>query len=189
MDMPSPRTLKQMQSLNFRWTEAAEAAFLEMRKLVSELPTLTTLKKGETLMMYLAATNDAVSAMLLTERDGRQIPIHYVSQSLQEAETNYASIEKLALALVHAARRLRMYFQAHPIKVITNSPIGQVLNNSRASRRLYTDRASNNGGSKAGLILIAPDDVEYSYTLRLNFSNSNNDDEYEALLVGLWIAT
>ncbi|GJU46540.1 reverse transcriptase domain-containing protein [Tanacetum coccineum] len=168
MDMPSPKTLKQMQSLSgklaalnrflsksakrslpfldtlkkctkkkdFRWTKAAEAAFLEMKKLVSELPTLTTPKKGETLMMYLAATNEAVSAVLLTKRDGRQMPIHYVSRSLQGAKTNYAPMEKLALALVHAARRLRRYFQAHPIKVITDSPIGQVLNNSGASRRL-----------------------------------------------------
>ncbi|GKF26916.1 reverse transcriptase domain-containing protein, partial [Tanacetum coccineum] len=54
--------------------------------------------------------------------------------------------------------------------------------------RLYTDEASNNEGSGAGLILIAPNDVEYSYALRLNFSNSNNDAEYEALLAGLRIA-
>ncbi|GKG20159.1 hypothetical protein Tco_0379960, partial [Tanacetum coccineum] len=71
MDMPSPKTLKQIQSL-----KAAEAAFVEMKKLVSELPTLTTPKKGETLMMYLAVVNEAVSAVLLTERDGRQMPIH-----------------------------------------------------------------------------------------------------------------
>ncbi|GKC97368.1 reverse transcriptase domain-containing protein [Tanacetum coccineum] len=250
MDMPSPKTLK--------WTEPAEATFLEMKKLVSELPSLTTPKKGETLMMYLAAANEAVSAVLLTERDGKQMHIHYVSRSLQGAETNYAPIEKLALALVHVARRLRRYFQAHPIMVITDSPIVQVLNNSGASGRLakwaielgaygityiprvavkgqvlsdfladssteinvtpevannpmvegipessnaredltpgprawriYTDRASNNEGSGAGLILIAPDDVEYFYALRLNFSNSNNDVEYEALLAGLRIA-
>ncbi|GJS62277.1 reverse transcriptase domain-containing protein [Tanacetum coccineum] len=242
MDMPSPKTLKQMQSLSgklaaldrflsksaerslpfldtlkrcankkdFRWTKAAEAAFLEMKKLVSELPTLTTPKKGETLMMYLAAANEAVSAVLLTERDGKQMAIHYASRSLQGAETNYALMEKLVMALVHAARQLRRYFQAHPIKVITDSLIGQVLNNSGASGRvedipessnaredltpdprawrLYTDGASNNEGSGAGLILIALDDVEYSYALRLNFSNSNNDAEYEALLAGLQIA-
>ncbi|GJX41629.1 RNA-directed DNA polymerase, eukaryota, partial [Tanacetum coccineum] len=222
MDMPSPKTLKQMQSL-----KAAEAAFLEMKMLVSELPTLSTPKNGETLMMYLAAANEAVSAVLLTERNGRQMPIHYVSRSLQGAETNYDPMEKLALALVHAARQLRRYFQAHPIKVITDSPIRQVLNNSGASERLakwavelgaygityvpsvaikgkvladtlteisataerlYTDGASNNEGSGAVLILIAPDDVEYSYALRLNFSNSNNEAEYEALLAGLRIA-
>nr|GEU85232.1 protein NYNRIN-like [Tanacetum cinerariifolium] len=168
MDIPSPRTLKQMQSLSgklaalnrflsksaerslpfldtlkkctnkkdFRWTEAVEAAFLEMKKLVYELLTLTTPKKGKTLMMYLAAANKAVSAMLLTKRDGRHMPIHYVSRSLQRAKVNYAPMEKLDLALVHAARRLKRYFQAHPIKFITDSPIGQVLNNSGASGRL-----------------------------------------------------
>nr|GEV96846.1 hypothetical protein [Tanacetum cinerariifolium] len=129
-------------------------------------------------------TNEAVSAMLPTKRYGKKMPIHYVSRSLQGAKTNYAPMEKLALALVYAARRLRRYFQAHPIKVITDSPIEKVLNKSRAS-----GRASNNEGSRAGLILIARDDVEYSYALRLNFSNSNNDAEYEALLAGLRIAT
>ncbi|GJW58974.1 hypothetical protein Tco_0105705 [Tanacetum coccineum] len=82
MDMPSPKTLKQMQSL-----KAVEVAFLEMKKLVSEFPTLTTNKKGETLMMYLAATNKAVSAVLLTERDGRQMSIHYFGvRSVQQED-------------------------------------------------------------------------------------------------------
>nr|GEW38298.1 hypothetical protein [Tanacetum cinerariifolium] len=59
-------------------TTATEALFLEMKKLVSELPTLTTPKKGESLMMYLVAANEAVSTMLLIERDMRQMPIHYM---------------------------------------------------------------------------------------------------------------
>ncbi|GJS13291.1 reverse transcriptase domain-containing protein [Tanacetum coccineum] len=97
--LPFLDTLKKCTNKKyFRWTEATEAAFLKMKKLVSELPTLTTPKKG--------------------------------------VETNYAPIEKLALALVHAARRLRRYFQAHLIKVITDSTIGQALNNLGASGRL-----------------------------------------------------
>ncbi|GJS94836.1 reverse transcriptase domain-containing protein [Tanacetum coccineum] len=55
--------------------------------------------------------------------------------------------------------------------------------------KLYTDGASNEHGSGAGLILIDPEGTEYSYALRLNFANSNNDAEYEALLAGLRIAT
>ncbi|GJT11805.1 reverse transcriptase domain-containing protein [Tanacetum coccineum] len=54
--------------------------------------------------------------------------------------------------------------------------------------KLYTDRASNEHGFGAGLILIDPEGAEYSYALRLNFTNSNNDAEYEALLAGLRIA-
>ncbi|GKB49815.1 retrotransposon protein, putative, ty3-gypsy subclass [Tanacetum coccineum] len=54
--------------------------------------------------------------------------------------------------------------------------------------KLYTDGASNEHGSGACLIFIDPEGAEYSYALRLNFANSNNDAEYEALLAGLRIA-
>ncbi|KAI5315154.1 hypothetical protein L3X38_044330 [Prunus dulcis] len=44
--------------------------------------------------------------------------------------------EQLALALVVSARRLRPYFQAHGIKVLTNQPLRQVLQKSEISDRL-----------------------------------------------------
>ena len=59
--------------------------------------------------------------------------MHYVSRTLHEAEKNYAPVEKLPLALRHLSRRLRRYFEAHPIKVITDQPIKQVLNKAEAS--------------------------------------------------------
>ncbi|GJS13672.1 reverse transcriptase domain-containing protein [Tanacetum coccineum] len=62
------------------------------------------------------------------------------------------------------------------------SGLGRLFSRPSNKDKCYT------GGSGAGLILIAPDDVKYSYALRLNFSNSNNDAEYEALLAGLRIA-
>ncbi|GKA37260.1 reverse transcriptase domain-containing protein [Tanacetum coccineum] len=103
-----------------------------MKKLIAELPTLTAPMKGEELMVYLSAANEAVSVVLLVERRGRQMPIHYVSRSLQGAEVNYALMEMLAIALVHAARRLRRYFQGHTVKVITEKPINQILNSREA---------------------------------------------------------
>ncbi|GJU72325.1 reverse transcriptase domain-containing protein [Tanacetum coccineum] len=105
-----------------------------MKKLIAKRPTLTAPMKGEELMVYLLAANKAVSAVLLVERRGRQIPIHYVSRSLQGAELNYALMEKLALGLVHATRRLRRYFQGNTVKVITDKPINQILNSREASR-------------------------------------------------------
>ncbi|GJZ53434.1 reverse transcriptase domain-containing protein [Tanacetum coccineum] len=114
----------------------AEEAFQAMKKLIAELPTLTAPKKEEELMVYLSAANEAVSVVLLVERNGRQTSIHYVSRTLQGAEINYPSMEKLALAIVHAARRLRRYFQGHTIKVITDKPINQILNNREAAGRL-----------------------------------------------------
>ena len=62
--------------------------------------------------------------------------IYFVSRALQGAEINYPNLEKVALALVHAARRLRRYFQAHTICVITDQPIRQVLLKPENSGRL-----------------------------------------------------
>lgn len=45
-------------------------------------------------------------------------------------------LEKLALALILTVRRLRQYFLSHPITVLTNSTLGHVLSNPKASGRL-----------------------------------------------------
>ncbi|GKC26766.1 reverse transcriptase domain-containing protein [Tanacetum coccineum] len=53
---------------------------------------------------------------------------------------------------------------------------------------LYTDRASSLKGVGAGLVPIDPTRTKYTYAIRLNFSSTNNEADYEALLAGLWIA-
>ena len=67
-----------------------------------------------------------------------QTPIYYVSKALQDVETRYPEIEKLALvlALVVAARKLRPYFQAHVVLVPTSHLIRPVLQNLEVPGRL-----------------------------------------------------
>ncbi|GJV19083.1 reverse transcriptase domain-containing protein [Tanacetum coccineum] len=161
---------------------------------------------------------------------------------LQAPEVNYSSMEKLVLALVYASRRLRRYFQAHPIVVITDQPIKQILSRPENAERMlkwsfeleafdinYRPRTAIRGqvladliaekpdedgahtkvhvkeiipnpwtlsmdgfscleGSGAGLILINPERIEFTYALGFEFNASNNEAEYEALIVGLHIA-
>ncbi|KAM6578296.1 hypothetical protein CsatB_030133 [Cannabis sativa] len=45
-------------------------------------------------------------------------------------------MEKLAFALITSSRKLRPYFQAHSIEVLTNYPLRQVLAKPEASGRL-----------------------------------------------------
>ncbi|GJR21899.1 reverse transcriptase domain-containing protein [Tanacetum coccineum] len=53
---------------------------------------------------------------------------------------------------------------------------------------LFTDGASSLKGAGAGLMLIDPTGTEYTYAIRLNFTSTNNEAEYEAMLAGLQIA-
>ncbi|GJW68315.1 reverse transcriptase domain-containing protein [Tanacetum coccineum] len=118
--LPFVNTLKNITKENkheYRWTKEAEEAFQQMKKLILDLPSLTPPWPKETLYAYLAVSAEAVSAVLLTDRKGRQCPVQYVSRTLNEAERNYAPMEKLALSLIHMTRILRRYFEAHPMKL------------------------------------------------------------------------
>ncbi|GKB13088.1 reverse transcriptase domain-containing protein, partial [Tanacetum coccineum] len=137
--LPFFETLKDITKANkhdYRWTEKAKNAFQELKKIILDLSVLTTPLPKETLFVYLAASKEAVSAVLLVVREGKQPPVHYVSRTLHDAERNYAPLEKMALALRHVSRRLRRYFKAHPITVITDQSIKQILNKADTSGKL-----------------------------------------------------
>ena len=77
--------------------------------------------------MYLAISDHVVSGVLVREDEDVQKLIYYVSKSLVQAKTLYSTIEKLVLALITSARKLRSYFNCHPIRVATTFPLKTVL--------------------------------------------------------------
>ena len=50
---------------------------------------------------------------------------------------------------------------------------------------LYVDGVANQRGSGVGLVLVSPERITIEKSLRLNFSATNNEAEYEALLKGM----
>ena len=59
-----------------------------------------------------------------------------MSKRLLDAKTKYLELEKLVLALVVASKKLRPYFHAHSIEVLTNYQLRQVLQKLEALGRL-----------------------------------------------------
>ena len=114
--LPFFKTLKQA----FMWTDECEAAFQELKRYLSHPPLLSPSKEGESLQLYLAVSATAISAALIREEDKKQLPVYYVSQAFQGTEFGYPKIEKIAFALIMASRKLRQYFQANLILVMTD---------------------------------------------------------------------
>ena len=106
LEMSSPRTVKEVQSLTgriatlnrfvskatdkclpffktlkkaFSWMEECEAAFQELKSYLSNPPLLSPSKEGEDLFLYLAVSTTAVSTALIREDGGLQLPVYYVS--------------------------------------------------------------------------------------------------------------
>ena len=91
---------------------------------------------GEELYLYLAVTPYAVSSALIREEGRVQKLVYYTSRALRKVEARYPQIEKLAFALITTSRKLRHYFQAHVINVMTDHPLKKAMNKLEAARRL-----------------------------------------------------
>jgi ribonuclease HI len=62
-----------------------------------------------------------------------QKPVYYVSEDLHEAKARYLETHKLIYAILVASRKLRHYFQAHRVVVVTSFPLRDILHNSNAT--------------------------------------------------------
>ncbi|KAH9751207.1 Ribonuclease H [Citrus sinensis] len=124
-----------MKGKEMIWTKECEESFQKLKDYLSN-PPLVKPSEGESLYMYLAVSNSATSSVLVRDDNGVQRPIYYTSRALADAETRYSNLDKLALALVVSARRLRPYFQAHEVIVLTNQPLKQTLAKPDVSGRL-----------------------------------------------------
>uniref|UniRef100_A0A2N9G6E6 RNase H type-1 domain-containing protein n=1 Tax=Fagus sylvatica TaxID=28930 RepID=A0A2N9G6E6_FAGSY len=162
LEMTPPRTTKEVQSLTgrvaalnrfvsratdkclpffmtlrkaFAWTDECQKSFEELKRYLTSPPLLSPSQQGEALSLYLAVSPTAVSSALIREDGGTQLPVYYTSKAFQGAEERYPAMEKLALALVIAARKLRPYFQSHKIIVLTNHPLRKAMNKPDAAGR------------------------------------------------------
>ena len=62
--------------------------------------------------------------------------MYFVGTVLRYARARYPMPQKLLLALLVASRKLRHYFQGHPIKVISSYPLERVLRSPNSSGRV-----------------------------------------------------
>ena len=130
------------KSENFEWTAEAQTAFEDLKRLLSTPPVLVTLKEREPMLLYIAATNQVVSVALVVERaeegkiHGVQRPVYYLSEVLSPTKQRYPHYQKLAYGVYYTARKLHHYFMSHPISVVSEDPLSNILNNPNATGRV-----------------------------------------------------
>ena len=92
---------------------------------------------GDTLYLYLAASDIAIGATLFKEcGDAKLRPVFFFNKSLTDAKTRYTHLERAALALRTASKKLSPYFQAHPVMVLTDLPLRGTIHKPDLSRRM-----------------------------------------------------
>jgi hypothetical protein len=115
----------------FQWGPTQQKAFQDLKQYLIEPTTLTPPSSGAPLPLYVAASNAAVSAALLQEKqDGqakKQVTVYFISEVLSPSKKNYTELEKVLYDVLMASRKLRHYFQSYHIIVTSSQPLMDII--------------------------------------------------------------
>jgi hypothetical protein len=114
--------------------------FEKIKKYLLQPNTLASPTPGADLLLYVSTTETVVSAVLVQERENnhskQQVPFYYVSEALSGSKSYYSEIEKIACIVLTASKKLKHYFKAYKIRVLTNYPLKEVLQSCKTTGRL-----------------------------------------------------
>jgi hypothetical protein len=130
------------KSDHFTWTPEVQEALDSLKNMLEGPPILTAPTPEEPMLLYISATTQVVSAALVVEREdpGRsqkvQRHVYFVSEVLSDSKTRYSQMQKLVYAILITNCKLRHYFDAHSITVVSKYPLGEVIQNPEAEGRI-----------------------------------------------------
>jgi hypothetical protein len=97
----------------FKWTEEVDVAFAQLKKVLSTPLVLVAPNEKEPLLLYIAATHQVVSTVLVVERSeerkahGVQRPVYFISEVLSPTKQRYPHYQKLTYSVFTTTRKLR----------------------------------------------------------------------------------
>jgi hypothetical protein len=131
-------------SAKVEWGLEQQKAFDDLKQYLQHLPTLSSPKQGQPLILYISTTHSLVSGALVVEKEvaqsgataKQQYLVYFVSEVLAGSKKYYSEVKKICYAIIMCSRKLRHYFKAHHIRVLTNQPLHDIFRNRDSSRRI-----------------------------------------------------
>jgi hypothetical protein len=118
------------------WDLEQQKAFKDLKLYLQQLPTLSSLEQGQPLILYVSAIHSVVNGALVVEKETskagktkkQQFPVYFVLEVLKGS--------KICYAVIMSVRKLRHYFEAHTIILLTNQSLNDIFDNRDSSGRI-----------------------------------------------------
>ena len=119
---------------SFEWTSECQQE--DLKAYLSFPLLLKPSKLEEELSLYLAISLASINTTLVRKEDKVQKPMYYTNWALHGVKERYPLMEKLNFALVTAAQKLKLYFQAHIVVILTDNALRQAMSNPEAAGQM-----------------------------------------------------
>ncbi|PIN22864.1 Ribonuclease H [Handroanthus impetiginosus] len=105
-----------------KWDERYQNTFEIIKKHLLNQPILGAPVPEKPLILYIIAQERSIGAFMAQENEeGKENALYYLSRSLIENELKYSPVEKICLTLFYAIKKLRHYFEAYSIRLISQA--------------------------------------------------------------------
>ncbi|XP_070040846.1 uncharacterized protein [Nicotiana tomentosiformis] len=152
---------------------------------------LAALILGKPSILYIVAQERSIGALLAQENsEGKEKSLYYLNRMMTPNELNYSPIEKMCLALVFSIQKLKLYFQAHVVRLVSKEnlikfEISKPVLSDRLTRWYLQFQQFKIVGAGTGVVFVTSQGEVLSYSFTLTQLCSNNVAEYQAVILGL----
>ena len=136
-NIANPLNALTKKNVPFVWTVACAEAFDKLKRALVSAPILAYPNFREPFLLFVDASSTGIGFTLAQIQNGKEVVIAYNGRGLNQAEQNYSTTEREALALVEGIKKFQPYLHNHKFTVVTDhSSLRWLMNVKDPSGRL-----------------------------------------------------
>ena len=136
-EIASPLNALTKKGVKFCWSESCAVAFDRLKRALISAPVLAFPNFDEQFLLYVDASSTGIGFALAQIQSGKEVVIAYNVRGLNQAERNYTTTEREALALVECIKKFQPYLHDRKFVVFTDhSSLRWLMNVKYANGRL-----------------------------------------------------